>query len=130
MTVRGGDAGVSKRAEGQGAGGGARLCAVERGVCGAGGSGSLAEHHAAVASGSAGLCVRRPQAAAMAMGYVGDGMGQMGRASGVRNERTAQRRAQDVKCTTRRYHDRQSPMKNLEVKFSLPRLEFRCKNMF
>ena len=27
-------------------------------------------------------------------------------------------------------HDRQSPMKNLEVKFSLSELEFRCKNLF
>ena len=29
-----------------------------------------------------------------------------------------------------RVHDRQSPMKNLEVKFSLSELEFRCKNLF
>ena len=28
-----------------------------------------------------------------------------------------------------RVHDRQSPMKNLEVKFSLSELEFRCKNL-
>ena len=27
-------------------------------------------------------------------------------------------------------HERQSPMKNLEVKFSLSELEFRCKNLF
>ena len=33
-------------------------------------------------------------------------------------------------CTIHLPHDRQSPMKNLEVKFSLSELEFRCKNLF
>ena len=33
-------------------------------------------------------------------------------------------------CSAGAGHDRQSPMKNLEVTFSLSELEFRCENLF